>query len=637
MRIGNTLIFLILLLASIGVEAQTELLLPANTSYCLCGNVVNDIQYMPNRDLYFATTNGLSLYNRNTNNWFGFSLSEGVIDVNVNAVLKDRKGNLWTGTALGLSKIDPNGFVTVYSTKIDIKKTPSIHSYSSYSTNPDYKKEEWDTVTISSSDFEIQHEVYFFDCDVRSLFEDKDGRIWVGSANGVSVLDNQKWNCWCKIGEVWLENVMDIKQDAKGNIWLATNNGVIKWDGERVKHYFSNLPVNEVLVDENDNIWIGRMSFIDMYENGNWISYYVGKHNDLERQVNTLCKDKWGVLWIGTDHGILKLKEGQWLDPMYKEDGLPGNNVTCIRASAHQDSICVGTTRGASFYDLEQWTLMTKTNGLPSVNITNICVNGNDLWLGSDQGASYYKYWFRKYFSSNNSMLPNDSVNDVYVVDSTVWMATNNGVGRYDCSSLGDFWSVYKEDTAYYNFSKNISDVPENFVPSYYWREKRRIRLISNHVLSVDGNDDYTWFGTDEGASRFDGVNWKSYDYDPNGGLYHCPVREIMNFNDDFYFGSRCGLTLRTSNRWEYVINSTVKNYHFTSINEFGDYFLDKKNNLWISGTAIFRLIDPTFPADFLYSISANKRRITEYVELPASRMYRNINQQYGFRTKFGT
>ena len=110
-----------------------------------------------------------------------------------------------------------------------------------------------------------------------------------------------------------------------------------------------------------------------------------------------------------------------------------------------------------------------------------------------------------------------------------------------------------------------------------------------------------------------------------------------MNFNDDFYFGSRCGLTLRTSNRWEYVINSTVKNYHFTSINEFGDYFLDKKNNLWISGTAIFRLIDPTFPADFLYSISANKRRITEYGELPASRMYSNITQPYGFRNKFGT
>src|SRR4051794_23792858 len=79
-------------------------------------------------------------------NFTSITIKEGLSSNTVNAVIKDRYGMMWFGTANGLSKFDGSNFVI-------------------------YRHQDGSGNTIPSN-------------EVLSLFEDNKGTIWVGTSGG---------------------------------------------------------------------------------------------------------------------------------------------------------------------------------------------------------------------------------------------------------------------------------------------------------------------------------------------------------------------------------------------------------------------------------------------------------------------
>ena len=114
------------------------------------------------------------------------------------------------------------------------------------------------------------------------------------------------------------EQIRCIFFDKEGMLWLGTNNGLKSYDGYTYKTYKADVyspgifPNNTILCikeDKYDNLWLGtRDGLVRMNKRtGKFQTYHLP--NDDQRIIYTLYIAKNGTLWIGTDGGLSYFNE----------------------------------------------------------------------------------------------------------------------------------------------------------------------------------------------------------------------------------------------------------------------------------------------------------------------------------------
>ncbi len=106
---------------------------------------------------------------------------------------------------------------------------------------------------------------FYLNEKIYSLFEDSDGKLWVGTSSNGLFFYNESTKTFDKKSEGDLENAMFIYlyEDKDGNIWAATKaDGLIRMrDKGRAKiESFDRLPINNVnamMEDHEGSLWIG--------------------------------------------------------------------------------------------------------------------------------------------------------------------------------------------------------------------------------------------------------------------------------------------------------------------------------------------------------------------------------------------
>ncbi len=98
--------------------------------------------------------------------------------------------------------------------------------------------------------------------DTKTLCEDDQGNIWIGTIRGLSVFDGKKMNHIKAYGLDTVE-IRSIFKDTKNNLYFATmGNGWIKYDGKKYLQYTTKngLPTDYILCtseDKSGNLWLG--------------------------------------------------------------------------------------------------------------------------------------------------------------------------------------------------------------------------------------------------------------------------------------------------------------------------------------------------------------------------------------------
>ncbi len=338
--------------------------------------------------------------------------NNGLCNSLIDAILRDREGNMWLGSfAGGLSKYRNNLFININEQQgltnnnvtgflKDKKENMWVATWGGGVSKLDYEKfKNRDTLVFQNF---VQQKEGLVSNTIFGMCEDKNGNIWfTSSGSGVSRYDGRKFiNYDIRNGLDGLRN-QAILADRKGYVWIGSEAGVDKWDGEKFILYgppqgFSAQGVSTIYEDDLGNLWFGAADKIVKYD-GKLFTNIL--RSEGFSHIKNIVKDKYGNMWISTDAGMC-VYNGKYFRTIGENDGLISNSVNFIKPD-QDGNLWIGTNKGIDKLNLEQFinqkAVVIKHYGKEE-GFTGVECNQNSfysdsdgkLWIGTTNGIMIY-------------------------------------------------------------------------------------------------------------------------------------------------------------------------------------------------------------------------------------------------------
>lgn len=258
-----------------------------------------------------------------------------------------------------------------------------------------------------------------------SLFKDSKGNIWAGSwDNGIYFLKKGEkkfinYNTKNTLGSLASNSIQSFSEDSTGEIWIAAFLGGVQSFNPKTKKFhkydlgpffnsnFNNVDVKKIIVDANDNIWVGtsknglhlikrEVSIIkEVISYGNLMSKKFNNPSDAN-YILTIYQDSKKNIWVGTrGAGLCKIdiknNSIKWFND---ENGLKETNV-CAIIEDNQNNLWLSGNEGLTKMIISNNSFINYTDddGLIS-NDFNINAVFKDLegiiYFGNFKGVDYF-------------------------------------------------------------------------------------------------------------------------------------------------------------------------------------------------------------------------------------------------------
>lgn len=313
-------------------------------------------------------------------------------------------------------------------------------------------------LSFDNKDFDPNSQSSLINNDIKDLFVDDEGLVWVATRGGISLYsanNNQFENLKLTgnfntrpntenitvIGDVlWITDGVEVLsynlKTGKRNAYAQRLKEVLSSNNFSC---ISSSPKGELLIASNAGIytvnvktWEYRLLKLPLHLAGRFTTFIVKK----------ILVDRQSRYWLATQKGILLFDpktEEYKLIPASESDGLSDASVTDIEEDA-EGNIWVSTYSGLNKlieespklkfqqyeFDLAD-SLSIQSNRLLALQSSN-----DYLLIGSDQGLILYDY-ATKSFNLHNPSQNNTFIHTVYNVnDSIVWGSSTEGLYRYN-------------------------------------------------------------------------------------------------------------------------------------------------------------------------------------------------------------
>jgi Secretion system C-terminal sorting domain len=221
----------------------------------------------------------------------------------------------------------------------------------------------------------------------------------------------------------------------------------------------------------------GLLAFICLYaQNGVTVNPMPGFLNPSQlRYKNCIQADTYGKIWIGTRDAGLIIWDGSTWNYYDANNGISDQHVKTLAAGPN-GAMWIGTdTGGVCFFDGFQWTnIYSNWNSpVPSNKITIIKREGTNVWIGTNRGLAKFDGVNWQVFTTQNSSLPGDTINDLDIdANGNLMVASSRGIIRYNGSNWFDLWQ--------YNTNAAISKI-------YVHTDGSEWVLASNKIQQYNG------------------------------------------------------------------------------------------------------------------------------------------------------
>ena len=276
--------------------------------------------------------------------------------------------------------------------------------------------------------------------EVSKMVEDKKGRIWIYTAEGIYVFDHTTgvvrktklsfgFNNGCDMlmdsrGLVWLGTVHDgvfiidpeketfrqaakwgnaehLVEDAGGNIWVGTaiGLGIINYETGVIR-FLNNkngLPSNHVtslFKDSKNQIWTTTSETgISIIQSNKGSILHMGTENGIHYDVKYFIQDIDQKIWMATDRGVYIFDDSnQTIKYLNTSKGLSDDFVTSL-ANDNEGQVWIATNRGLNLIDIKGTmpNFLTAADGLTDPDVWSFLEDRQQrLWIGSRQGIDIF-------------------------------------------------------------------------------------------------------------------------------------------------------------------------------------------------------------------------------------------------------
>lgn len=257
-------------------------------------------------------------------------------------------------------------------------------------------------------------------------------------------------------------NVNSIIEDRDGKFWFATDNGISCWDVKTDKWknlYLNKLEQAQVFLtlceDDRGRIWAGSYSsgfYVLDGKTGREIAHYSSDNTEFSSVSNfimDIAKDSQGDLWIG---GI----NGEFICYFSEQDKFISyiNEPVSSFAELLPNQILLGFSYGISLLNKQTSEIQ---NFLPGFVIQDMLVEGDVVWVCTS-GEGLLRFDYKKdeltKFTTQQG-LPSNFINSIAFADSCLWIGTESGLCRFNPKdkSAFNFSSIFPLSGISYNKS----------------------------------------------------------------------------------------------------------------------------------------------------------------------------------------
>lgn len=263
------------------------------------------------------------------------------------------------------------------------------------------------------------------DNEVRSIAVDTESNVWIATASGIFIkkYGSQAWEPIISGDDRGPAYSVAVNQD--GDILLGTWNGIYRFKDQLLtKEEGAKPPISVICNDGAGNYALGPYG-IWRYENKKWNQ----QEYKIARSVRDAVTDSKGNLWVATDAGLYRCKDGK--SNLIQD---VSELISCyVRAIAFDPSgnLWAGVMGGVSVRDNEKLIKnLTPKEGIPSIYVNCIGQSPDGLmWVGTDVGVVRFTKDRSHSLRFSKRWLTNDKVTDVaFDTEGNAWLATADGV-----------------------------------------------------------------------------------------------------------------------------------------------------------------------------------------------------------------
>lgn len=272
----------------------------------------------------------------------------------------------------------------------------------------------------------------------RTLLEGTDGVLYIGTnTDGLAILKNGQFTLLGADQGLQNLSVRSLALDSKGKLWIGTANGIAIIEKGTIQTYQDKVPqalgiVNLILPLAEGQVLSASNS------PGIWELAPDGAHPFIlgsgfdDRIFFAMAQDSQGVLWLGTSLGeILQVKDGK-IQSVYQHPSFRGYAINDFFVDS-QDTLWISTDRGILTHHLGVFTPFEPEIDLLKDVIYSIREDKeNNLWIASKSGG-LFKISNSKFANlSQTEGLIQNSVNAL-AEDSAggLWVGTDGGVSYW--------------------------------------------------------------------------------------------------------------------------------------------------------------------------------------------------------------
>ena len=542
-----------LLTAAVAAPAHAQPLFDSwTTEDGLPQNSINDIAQTRDGYLWLATYGGLVRFDGSRFVVFDRSV-DGIGSQRIRHVLEDRSGTLWAATEEGFliryrggrfATFGPEAGLPYARGVVRLEEGADGHLWIT-SLSDVTRFDGGRAVTRGPS--EIGHEL-------RPPSLERHGELWWShDAAGLHVLVAGEVQTVALDVQAVGAGVIGVNRDRGGNLWIRTNGaGTLRHRRGELRRFGvrDGFPATDRLAsyfaDGSARVWRAI---------GDRIYRIASGRSDLvnESGLLTLFDDREGSTWIGTNAGLLRVRDASFTT--YSRSAGLSSNWVYATLETRSGTIWIGTWGGGvNRYERGRFTSFTKADGLPSDLVSTLYEDADGrLWAGTQTGLAYFDGRRFHRYRDPAGFLDAQVAAIIRDRDGVQWFGTAAGLvrlagGRFSRYSIGDGLS-----------NDRVTTIVTDRSGAMWIGALRGLTRFANGRFTAHGHDDgldgthvraiyedvdgVLWVGTyDAGLYRLAGNRFTRYTR--NEGLHDNGIFQILeDGSGHLWMGSNRGIS----------------------------------------------------------------------------------------------